>query len=384
MRTREGVERFWVLTAAALNVFVLYAPQPLLPFFGSLYGVNEPSAGLIMTATMLPLAIAPLSYGYLLGYVQVLGLLRLSLLLLAILTALTGFVQTFPQLLIVRFLQGMIIPASLTAVMAFLAQSGRPGASLQRAMSLYVAATISGGFLGRLLAGASSAVIHWQTFFYLLAAMLAFCCYMIQPRQAARSTVRKSAPLDRSLAAVRPCLPVYLAIFLLFFVFCGALNFLPFRTMELTGSRSGLLVGVMYCGYITGIATSMGAGKIINLAGSEARVMIGGYLLFVAALLGMLIPHTILLFLLLFPFCGAMFLVHCVATAVVNSRAEGNRGMASALYVSSYYCGGVLGSYFPGFIFKGQGWGTMVAALAAVALLGVALLAVFFRTTPKK
>ena len=314
--------------------------------------------------------------------------LRISLFLLAILTAVTGFVQTFPQLLIVRFLQGMIIPASLTAVMAFLAQPGRPNINLQRGMSLYVAATISGGFLGRFLAGVCSAFIHWQTFFYLLAAVLVFCSYMIQPQEVTRSTVRKSTPLDRPLAAlavIRPCVPVYLAIFLLFFVFCGTLNFLPFRTMELAGTSSGLLAGAMYCGYVTGIVTSMGAGRIIGLAGSEARVMIGAYLLFVTALAGMLIPHTVLLFVMLFPFCGAMFLVHCVATAVVNSRGEGNRGVASALYVSSYYSGGVLGSYFPGFIFNEHGWGAMVTVLAGVALLGVALLTAFFRTTsPKK
>jgi YNFM family putative membrane transporter len=380
--TREGVERFWVLTAAALSVFVLYAPQPLLPLFANLYGVNEPTAGLIMTATMLPLAIAPLSYGYLLGYVQALGLLRVSLLLVAILTGVTGLVQTFPQLLIVRFLQGMIIPASLTAVMAFLAQPGKSSLSLQRNMSLYVTATISGGFLGRFFAGVSSVFIDWQIFFYALAALLALCFYMVNHHQGRSPSARKAPPVGRQLSfmqAAQPCLPVYLAIFLLFFVFCGVLNYLPFRTMDLTGSRSGLLAGIMYCGYITGIMTSMGAGKIIKLVGSRARVMIGGYILFVLVLLGMLIPNTLTLFILLFPFCGAMFLVHCVATAVVNSRAEGNRGVASALYVSCYYSGGVLGSYFPGVVFKGQGWGAMVVALAGFGLLGAALLVVYFR-----
>ena len=135
----------------------------------------------------------------------------------------------------------------------------------------------------------------------------------------------------------------------------------------------------MYCGYVTGIATAMGAGQLIGLAGSRSRVMIGGYLLFTGTLLCMLIPNTAVLFFMLFPFCGTMFLVHCVATAVVNSMAEGNRGLASALYVSSYYCGGVVGSYLPGFIYNGQGWDMMVTALAVTSLLGVALLSMFFR-----
>lgn len=379
--TRDNVERFWVLTAAALNVFVLYAPQPLLPLFGSLYSVNEPTAGLIMTATMLPLAIAPLSYGYLLGHVQALGLLRVSLLLLMILTGVTGLVQNFPQMLLIRFMQGMIIPASLTAVMAFLAQPEIKGRNLQRSMSLYVTATISGGFLGRFLAGVSSAFINWQTFFYILAALLALCFYMVGPQKTVKSSTRKQTSVGgqrASLKAVLPCVPVYLAIFLLFSVFCGTLNYLPFRTIELAGSRSEVLAGMMYCGYITGIITSMNARKLIHIAGSKAWLMVGGYLLFIVSLLCMLIPSTLTLFIMLFPFCGTMFLVHSVATAVVNSRVEGNRGVASALYVSSYYCGGVVGSYFPGFVYNGLGWTEMVIILAGFGLVGVILIAVFF------
>ena len=380
--SKESVERFWVLSAAALSVFVLYAPQPLLPLFGSLYGVNEPSAGLIMTATMLPLAIAPLSYGYLLGHVKALVLLRISIILLALLTGLTGLVQNYSQLLVIRFLQGMVIPASLTAVMAYLAQPGRNSRDLQQSMSLYVTATISGGFLGRFLAGVSSAFINWQTFFYLLAVLLALCFYKVGPQKISNTPASKPASFEgkrATLQALHSCLPVYLAIFLLFSVFCGTLNYLPFRIIDLAGSRSEVLAGLMYCGYITGIMTSMGAGRLISIIGSRSRVMIGGYLLFVVTLLAMLIPDTVTMFIMLFPFCGTMFLVHSVATAVVNSTVEGTRGVASALYVSSYYCGGVVGSYLPGFIYKGQGWGAMILVLAGLGLLGAALLVVFFR-----
>lgn len=375
-------ERFWVLTAAALNIFVLYAPQPLLPLFADLYGINEPTAGLIMTVTMLPLAIAPLSYGFLLGRIQALGLLRYSLLLLALLTGLTGFVQNFSQLLILRFLQGMIIPASLTAVMVFLAQPGKNGQSLQRGMSLYVTATISGGFLGRLLAGVSSAFISWQTFFYALCLLLVLCFYKINTDGQQELPARQNASRRKKhpgLRALQPCIPVYLAIFLLFSVFCGTLNYLPFRTIELAGSRSEILAGLMYCGYVTGILTAMGAGKFISIVGSRSRVMISGYVLFTVTLVCMLVPNTATLFFLLFPFCGTMFLVHCVATAVVNGMAEGYRGLASALYVSSYYCGGVVGSYVPGFIYNGQGWAIMVITLAGMSLLGVVLVGIFFR-----
>ncbi len=371
-----------MLTAAALNVFVLYSPQPLLPFFADLYGLSESSSALLMAVTMLPLAVAPLSYGYLLSYIQPITVLRLSLIILAFLTLLTGLAQSFPQLLVVRFLQGLFIPASLTAVMAFLAGSGREDGGLQQAMSLYVAATISGGFLGRLLAGTSSVIVDWRIFYFVLAALLYGCFFMVRPAGAGggKGAKQLAAVADiSSFLKVRPCLPVYLAVFCLFFVFCGTLNFLPFRTVELAGYRSGLLTGIMYCGYITGIVTSMGAGKIIRQAGSEARVMIPGYFLFLLVLLAMLVPHAGLLFVLLFPFCGAMFLVHTVATAVVNRKSGQYRGLASGLYVSSYYSGGVAGMYIPGLFYERYGWGAMVTGMAVMAALGIVMLSVFFR-----
>ena len=316
------------------------------------------------------------------SFVRALDLLRLSLLLLAVGTGLTGIVQTFPQMLAVRFLQGMIIPASLTAVMAFLAQSGRKGRNLQRGMSLYVSATIAGGSLGRLLAGASTVLFAWNSYFYIIGALL-FCCYFtIRPAADGTRQERKkgsAATASPSLAPIVRCLPVYLAIFLLFFVFCGVLNYLPFRILEISGSRSGLLSGIMYAGYVTGILTSMGAGAIIGYAGSESRVMLAGYLVFLAVLVTMLLKQIWFLFFLLFPFCGAMFLIHSVATAVVNRKAGARKGLASGIYVSCYYAGGVLGTYVPGLLFKGYGWARMIIVLIAVGFAGVGLLAVFFK-----
>ena len=370
-----------MLTAAALSVFLLYSPQPLLPLFADLYGLTESSAALLMAVTMLPLAIAPLSYGYLLSYIPPIRVLRLSLIILALLTFLTGLAQSFPQLLVVRFVQGLFIPASLTAVMAHLAYSGKEG-ELQQTMSLYVAATISGGFLGRLLAGVSSVIVDWRIFYFILAGLLFACFFMTRPAVTDRKKSEKQLSAVAGISSflkVRSCLPVYLAIFCLFFVFCGTLNFLPFRTVELAGYRSGVLTGIMYCGYITGIVTSMGAGRIIRQAGSEARVMLTGYILFLLVLVAMLVPHTGLLFILLFPFCGAMFLVHTVATAVVNRKAEQYRSLASGFYVSSYYSGGVAGMYIPGLIFERYGWNSMVAGMVVVAIGGIIILSVFFR-----
>lgn len=42
---------------------VLYAPQPMLSELAERFMVSEAEAGLLVSVTLIPLAIAPLSYG---------------------------------------------------------------------------------------------------------------------------------------------------------------------------------------------------------------------------------------------------------------------------------------------------------------------------------
>ena len=53
-----------LLLCSVFTFFVLYGPQPILPLLARDHSLSEAEAGLLMTVTMLPLAIAPLAYGY--------------------------------------------------------------------------------------------------------------------------------------------------------------------------------------------------------------------------------------------------------------------------------------------------------------------------------
>ena len=76
-----------ILLAIMATVFayvILYSPQPLLPFLAGTFGVDKSQAALLITVTMLPMSIAPLSYGYLLESLSATKLLRWAILLLAV------------------------------------------------------------------------------------------------------------------------------------------------------------------------------------------------------------------------------------------------------------------------------------------------------------
>ena len=73
-----------LLLCSVFIFFVLYAPQPLLGLFASHFSVSPATAGSLMTATMLPLAIAPLVYGLFLAKRNPLTILKIAMLVLAI------------------------------------------------------------------------------------------------------------------------------------------------------------------------------------------------------------------------------------------------------------------------------------------------------------
>ncbi len=133
-----------IIVVTILTFFVIYGPQPLLPLLAETYGVSRPQAALLITVTMFPLSLAPITYGYVLEAVPAARLLRLSVLVLGVTTLAFALANLFPLLVGLRFVQGLLLPAVLTSLMTYLSAWGQ-GRQMQRVMSVYVAATIAGG-----------------------------------------------------------------------------------------------------------------------------------------------------------------------------------------------------------------------------------------------
>ena len=352
----------------------MYGPQPLLPFFAQEFGVTEAQSALLITVTLLPLGFAPLSYGYILQAVSSVKLLRWSILALALTMMAFAGAGVFGVMVGVRFGQGLILPAAMTSLMTYISASTER-AYLQRLMSFYIAATIAGGYLGRLLAGLSATYLTWQFFYYALAVLL-LICFVALNKLPTQTQVKLARPSPQALwhtLTQGTYLTLYLIIFCTFFVFAGLLNFLPFRLADLWGQPSGLATSFMYTGYLVGIAVSLGSGRIIRFLHGQPNAIRLAFAVYGLALGLMLLPNTVILFVALLGFCGAMFLVHSVATGLANQMATDNQGLVNGLYVAFYYSGGVLGSYLPGLVYQRFGWTALIVVLMMVVGVGIVL-----------
>jgi len=75
----------------------------------------------------------------------------------------------------------------------------------------------------------------------------------------------------------------------------------------------------------------------------------------------------------MFLLCGAMFLTHATAVGYLNQHASGHQSVVNGLYVSFYYGGGAIGSYFPGYLYRGFGWSGYMLLLILVLCLALFL-----------
>lgn len=364
----------FAIMATFFAYVVLYAPQPLLPSLATTFGVTKSHAGLLMTATMLPMSMAPLSYGFLLESLSAAKLLRAAILLLAVTAAAFACSASFNMLLVVRFFQGVLLPAALTSVMTYLSATA-PRDRMQRTMSLYVTATIMGGFLGRLSAGYFATYVNWRLFFAVLAVLLLLCFFLLKQLQVEEVRVHSTKPNRATLLEVLVSgnnALVLVSVVFLFFVFVAFLNVLPFRLAGLRKGTSEVFTAFMYSGYLMGALASLSAGRLVRWVRGESNALVLGFLCFGLAIVGLLVQNVWAVFAALFLFCGSMFFVHTVAAAVVNVNAR-NRGIVNGVYVTCYYGGGALGSYFPGLIYERYGWTTFMLVLIAVAWSGLAI-----------
>ncbi len=358
-----------------LAFIVLYSPQPLLPLLAATFGVTKSQASLLITVTMLPMCVAPLSYGYLLESHSATRLLRGAFLLLSVTVAGFACATSFKVLLVVRFLQGLLLPAALTSIMTYLSANA-PKERIQRIMSFYITATIMGGFLGRLLSGGVATYFHWRLFFAVLSILLLVCFFLLKQLREEEVQLHAIKPNMRALAEVIRTgnnASVLLSVICLFFVFVALLNFLPFRLAVLRRGASEVFTAFMYSGYVMGAFASLTAGRLVQRFRGENNAMVVGFFCYGVAVVLTLVPNEWILFGALFLFSGSMFFVHTIAAAVVNKNCIRNKGIVNGFYVACYYGGGVLGSYLPGIVYERYGWNAFVLMLLAIAVFGLAI-----------
>ena len=376
-----------LLLCSVFTFFVLYGPQPILPLLASDHSLSEAEAGLLMTVTMLPLAIAPLAYGYILLNADPLKLLKWAFLALAISCFLFPLATSFESLLFIRFIQGLILPAALTAMTSYIGQHYR-FSYLSKAVSAYILSTIAGGFLGRVVSASVSEYTHWQSFFFALAIILGLLALSLQSAKTRLYVKHKtqSVPLRDNLSLVFKggTFNVYLAVFGMFFCFTALLNYLPFilkNDYQFTSSKN---IGLVYSGYLLGASFSLLSSKLQAVFSGKINLLVFTFTVYGLSTITLMSNSFTVFFVAFTLFCAAMFIIHASASALLNQISSAPSSLTNSFYVSFYYCGGAVGSFAPGIIYQSYGKQAFILTLLIMCVLSALLIVNFRRLQVKQ
>jgi len=360
------------LIATIISFSTLYIPQPMLPLLAENFGVSAGEAGLLMTVAMLPLAIAPVLYGYFLQAIPARLMLTIALALLALDQVCFYFAEEFWHLILLRLLQGLLLPAIFTALMTYCA-SMVPAQMVRRAMGFYIGATILGGFSGRLLGGVFASSFDWHSAFVIVG-LMQLVPLLLLTRVESDADINFARLDPRSISRVllnRNFRFMLMALASVFFVFSGILNIVPFHLQNIDATATPFLISLLYLGYLVGAPVSFFSDSISKRLRDERKGLWLGLLIHALGLVMLLFVAYKGLIVMMFFLAAGFFLIHALLSGLANHLAQEHKGVVNGVYVSIYYFSGALGSWLPGYLFDGIGWqGMIIVFMAILAFCG--------------
>ena len=379
-RSAGVVARFFVIALTAfLTVVDLFATQAILPSLTQAYGVSPAAMGSAVNASTIGMAIAGLGVAILSRKIdRRLGILA-SLALLAIPTALLASAPNLAVFTVLRVVQGLCMATAFTLTLAYLGE--HPSAvDSATASAAYITGNVASNFVGRFISAAVADHFGLASNFYFFAvlnlagALLVYFTVQRAPPAHCLGRTVETQIASWTLHLRNPRLLAAFGIgFCILFAFIGTFTYVNFVLVRPPFMTGPMELGFVYFVFLPSVITTPLAGRFIGRLGTRATFW-GALALAGAGLPLLLIPSFPAVLAGLVLVGVGTFFAQAVATGYVSRTATSDRGSASGIYLSCYFCGGMVGSAVLGQIFDRYGWPACVAGIGA-SLAIAALLA---------
>ena len=375
----SGVLRaFTIGLTAFLTVVDLFATQAILPALTRAYGVTPAAMGFAVNASTIGMAAGGLAvalFGKTLDRRR--GIL-VSLVLLAVPTALLASMPDLPLFTGLRVVQGLCMSTAFALTLAYLGEHTN-AADTASAFAAYITGNVASNLFGRLLAAGLVDHLGLAANFYVFAA-LNFSGAILVWFSVERTTPRRQmdmshAPPLRSFLVhlANPALRAAFATgFLILFAFIGTFTYVNFVLVRPPFSVGMMMLGVVYVVFLPSVITTPLAGKVVARFGTRPTLWLS-FAVAAAGLPLLLGDNFSALLAGLGLIAIGTFFAQATATGFVGRAATTDRGSASGLYLASYFLGGLAGSAVLGLVFDRLGWTVCVAGIGVSLILGALL-----------
>jgi len=363
------------LFAAAAMFTAMYSTQAILPSIGREFDVSPSQTGLTVSVVIGALAVGAWFWGPLSDRIGRRASLVLSSAVLVLPSIGLAFAPTFGVLLALRVAQGLCMPGLLTVGVPYVTEAFTERIGT-RAMGLYVSSLVAGGLVGRVGVALLTAATGWRVALAAVAALpLAATLVMrrsLPPEDAAPPSAGLSLATLRATLSNRALVAATLTGSAMFFSFMGTFSYIDFRLEDAPFDLSPALVGLVFVLWAMGAVGPL-AGRLAGHHGWRAVALAGllsaatGISLSLIASLPVVVVGLALVTL-------GNFTAVTAAQVGVAGATDRNRGLASAMYFSTYYIAGALGAYVPGLAWQSWHWTGVWALVTGAYVVGLTAL----------
>jgi YNFM family putative membrane transporter len=374
---------FAIATAGFCAFINLYSPQALLPELANEFHVGPSEISTLMTAGTLAIALTAPFTGALADIVGRKRLITAAMFATCIPTLLTIFVASVPQMIALRFLQGLLLPPIFTVAVAYIGDEW-PAADVPRVAGIYISGTSIGGFCGRFIPGALADLIGWRAAYGVMAALTLIAAIVVAITLTPEKRFVPSGGLANSLRYMLKhlrdprLLATYAIGFGVLFNFIATFTYVSFHLAAPPYLFTPTLLGALFLTYLASSPLVPWVGRGMALFGRRPFVLGIIALWIVGVVMLLAAPIAIILAgLTLCAVCG--MLCQAISTGYVTMTAKEGRSSAVGLYATMYYVGGSAGAFLGGIAWTLGGWGGCVAMIFVMQLIIAAIVAIAWK-----
>jgi len=363
-----------MLVAVAGGFLSLYATQAVGPAMRDDFGLSVREVSTLLTVTTVGLACAaPFSTLVVKRWGQRRTIVA-CLALLTIAAACLSCIESYPAMLAVRAVQGVIIPFVLAALLASIERHWPGRAALHMSVA-YVAGTIIGGVVGRLLPSVAVPALGWTAGMGTLALthatiLVAAARYFPADPMLAPALHEAASAATTERHAVPSIASTAVAGFVLLFSQTAVYTYIAFRLADPPFALPSSTIGLLYLAFLPALLFIGFSRHAVGRYG-HSRALVGAVILAWVGLALTLPPRLPAIALGLATISIATFFAQAVLAHAVSINVSRSSQKAAGLYLFSYYLGGSFGAFTPSLLWTAAGWAGCILTVVLLQLVAI-------------
>lgn len=368
--------RFAIFLVGVFAFLQVYAIQAILPVLMHALHANAAQMGISVGMTITAIALVSPIIGLISDRFGRKPLIVAALFGLALPTFLLSKADSWLWLNVLRFCQGLCVPAMTVVILAYLSEEFPQ--AVAKLTAIYVAATVLGGFLGRFLLGYLTAFVGYQSGFAMMAVLtlvgailVAFALPPSQAFVASTNLAQTKRIFLRHLSTKALLASCGLGACVLFSL-VGCFTFINLHLARPPYHLSSHELGSLFSVYLVGVVVTPLSGRLIQRLGSR-KTMAAAVVFSVAGLfLTLFVPIAIIIAGLIVMSVG-VFVAQAATISYVSAKLCEGRSLGLGIYYMAYYAGGSVGAWLCGMAFGVGAWQAVVALIVCVQLMGLVI-----------